>query len=441
MSGRNDLLRDLRHAKGLTQQQVVDHLQDILAAEGTNVAPAVRLVTDWEAGRTTWPHPHYRRALRTLFDVVDDAALGFHLRGAATTTPRVLMHVLDPKTEDPVKRQTFLTGIAAVAMGAADGQPLQPWLGLERSRSARPSMIGADDVAAIHRTAQQFSSWDHTRGGASCTDAALAQLNWASTLLDKGRFADDTVRRHMCTAVSYLANVAGFAAFDAGQHPDARRALALAVHSATEAGDQPLRADALATLALQAITLGQPRQALDLTALAVHGSRDAATPALRARMHAITARAHARAGDLPATLAQIAAAEDTYAPPGPHAPTWLQFYQRPYVTADCAAATFDAAAQQGTLRGAALARYTTAAASFGPTAPRATALQVARIAALHFAADDIEPAVDQTRAFIAQADGINSARLRERRTELARQAGRHRTAPDVADLIHALSQG
>jgi hypothetical protein len=189
-------------------------------------------------------------------------ALGFGT--PATTPPRVLTHVLDPETEDPVKRQTFLTGIAAVALGAADGEAVQPWLGVEQSRSARPTLIGEGDVAAIERAATQFAAWDHTRGGVLSTDAVLGQLNWASTLLDQGRFAGDHVRNRMCSAVSHLARVAGMSAYDAGLHSEARRALALAVHAAAEGGDWPLRAFGLAGLARQAITLGQSRQALDL---------------------------------------------------------------------------------------------------------------------------------------------------------------------------------
>jgi transcriptional regulator with XRE-family HTH domain len=440
----NHLLRDLRHTLGLTQQGLVERLQEVLVAEGVNAAPDVRLVTAWESGATAWPHPHYRRALRTVFGVSEDAALGFRRHGASTR-PRVLTHVLDPDTEDPVRRQTFLTGLTSVALGTAAGQPLQPWLGTEPSRTARPSLIGATDVAAVHGTAEQFSAWDKTRGGAVCTDAVLGQLNWASTLLDQGRFASTAVRAQMCSAVSHLAQVAGMSAYDAGLHPEARRALALAVHAATEADDQPLRAFALASMARQALTLNQTRQALDLTALAFYGlSADRTGPtapaALRSLLHGATARAHGRAGDAPATMTEVAAAEDAYAPPGPDDPAWLQFYQPAHVAGDCGNATFDAALRRKTLRTEALHRLATAATGYGPQHPRSAAFCRARAATLHLDAGNLQPAVDEARAFTALADGITSARLREDRAMLARHAHPHRAVPDVADLVHALTR-
>jgi hypothetical protein len=344
-----------------------------------------------------------------------------------------------------VKRQTFLTGITAVALGAADGEPLQPWLGLEPSRSAHPSLIGTDDVTAIRRAAEQFSSWDKTRGGALCTDSALAQLNWASTLLDQGRFANSTVRAEMCAAVSHLAQVAGMSAYDAGLHTDARRALALAVHAATEADDQPLRAFALASMARQSITLDQPRQALTLTTLAAYGldtdrSGPPAPPALRALVHGATARAHGRAGNGPAAATEIAAAQDIYQPPGTDTPGWLRFYRPAHLVGDCGNATFDAALHHKNLRAEAIQRLTAAATGYGPAHPRSAAFCRARIATLHLDAGDLEPAVTEAHAFTTLADGISSARLREDRAMLARHTRPHLGVPAVAALAQALAQ-
>jgi transcriptional regulator with XRE-family HTH domain len=437
----NGLLKDLRHILGLTQEGLVDRLNEYLTEHGINAAPDVRSVTAWESGAVRWPHPHYRAALRAILGVDDDAALGFHLRSAGTP-PRVLMQVLDPDTEDPMKRQTFMTGLASVALGAANGQPLQPWLAMERSHSAKPSLIGVADVAAIQRTAEEFSSRGDIRGGAPLVDAMLGHLNWAATLLDQGHFATADVRAQMCSAVACLANTAGFNAYDAGLHAQARRALTMAVHAATEADDQSLRALSLTNMARQAITLGHPGQALDLLNLATHGARDTATPALRSLLHAITARAHGRAGDSPATLNEVAATEDTYAPPAPEDPTWMQI--RPSAVAgDCGVALFEAALHQGTdaSRTRAIQRLTTAAAGHASRAPRPAAVCRARIATLHFQAGDLEPAVAEARAFTTLAHGINSARLREDRAMLARHAHPHLGAPAVADLLHTLQAG
>jgi hypothetical protein len=402
--------------------------------------PDVRSVTAWESGAVRWPHPHNRRALRAVFGVDDDAALGFRLPSAGAP-PRVLMQVLDPDTEDPMRRQTFMTGLASVALGAANGQPLQPWLAMDRSHSVRPTRVGAADVAAIHRTAEEFCGRGDVRGGAPLVDAMLGHLNWASTLLDQGRFANERVRAQMCSAVAYLAKTAGFNAYDAGLHAQARRALTLAVHAATEGDDQPLRAHALANMACQALTLGHPGQALDLLALATHGARATATPALSAKLHGLIACGHGAAGDTAATLREIGQGEDVYAPPEPEDPSWLQVCQPADVEASYGGALFEAALHRGdgASRTQALERLTVAAVGHEPRRPRAAALCRARVATLHFQAGDLEPAVVQARAFTALADGITSARLREDRAVLARHARPHLGVPAVADLARSLT--
>jgi hypothetical protein len=438
----NHLLRDLRHVLGLTQRGLVDRLVEQLAAAGESAVPDVRSVTAWESGAVRWPHPHYRRALRAVFGVDDDAALGFRLPSAGAP-PRVLMQVLDPDTEDPMRRQSFMTGLASVALGAANGQPLQPWLAMERSRSARPSLVGATDVEAIHSTADQFAAWGDAQGGVQSVDAMLGYLNWASTLLDQGRFASSDVRAQMCSAVAHLAKTAGFNAHDAGLHAQARRAFTLAVHAATEADDQPLRAHALVDMARQAIALDHHGQALDLLALATHGARDTATPALRSLLHAMTARAHGRAGDTTAALTQVAATEHTYQRPEPEDPAWMRAFQPPAVAGDCGVALFDAARRRGddASRAHALQRLTAAAAGHEPRNRRAAATCRVRIATLHFQAGDLEPAVVEARAFTGLAEGINSARLREDRAVLVRYARPHLGVPAVADLTRRLVDG
>jgi hypothetical protein len=439
----NGLLKDLRHTLGLTQEGLVDRLREYLMAEGINAALDIRSIGSWESGAVRWPHPHYRAALRAVLGVDDDAALGFHLRSAGTP-PRVLMQVLDPDTEDPMKRQTFMTGLASVALGAANGQPLQPWLAMERSHSIKPTLIGVADVQAIQRTAEQFSAWDHSRGGESSADAVLGQLNWAATLLDQGRFATTHVRAQLSSAVSYLAQVAGRSAYDAGLRAQARRALTLAVHAATEADDQPLRAFALTNMARQAIRSGQPGQGLDLITLASSGLTDRSshstdTPApLRSLVQVITARAHAGAGHTQAVLDNVSAAEDSYAPPGSDDPGWLRYYSSAELAGETGAAIHDAAEHRPSLHGQAVQRLTVAAADYGPAYPRSAAFCRARVAALHLDAGDLEPALDHAHTFITVAEGIGSARVREYRAMLAQHARPHLDVPAVADLVHTL---
>lgn len=380
-------------------------------------------------------------ALRSIFGVASDAELGFHQAQQAAAA-RVITLRFDPDSEDPVDRRQFVQGAALLALGAAVDRPLQPWLGMNPSASVRAGRrVGMSDVAAIENVTDQLHTLDHSSGGGLFVDAGLGQLNGASTLLDKGAFASEAVRQRLARAVAHLAKVTGWSAYDAGLHGQARRALSLGVHAATEGDDWPLRASILSDLARQAVTLGQPREALDLTSLALYGARDTATPATIAMLHVVSARAYGWAGDASGCLDQVAMADHAYAEPGSDDPPWITFYIPAQLFGDSGSALFDAAHADPELRGKALTRLSDAAAEYGPRYPRSQALCLARVAALRF--DDQEP--DEAKRvgleFADVSQGIRSARLVQDSHMVTRHAAPFLDRSDVADLTHRLTGG
>jgi transcriptional regulator with XRE-family HTH domain len=434
----NRALRDLRHAHRLTQAALAAALCIDLAGHEVNVSPDARLIAAWESGEIQRPQTHYRESLRRVLDVSSDAALGFTSRTARPT--RVISTILDSDSEDAVDRAAFMRGVAAVAFSAAFGQPLQPWLGIEQSRSVRASRIGHQDVTAIERATMHFDQWDMTRGGGLSVDAAMGQLNWAATLLDRGTFGAQDVRARMCSALAHLASVAGWSAYDAGMHAEARRALALGVHAAAEGADWPLRALLLSGLARQAITLSQPHQALELLSLARYGADGTATPATRAMLHVVTARAHGWAGNSQDCLRQIGTAEDVYVTPTEHAdPAWIRYYIPAQLAGDSGCAAYDAAQHDPALRPAALQRLTTAAEQYGPRWPRSAALCLSRAATIHFDSAELEAAVPIGHAFADIAADIASTRLIEDQETLIAHAAPFSQSADVVDLTERLT--
>lgn len=433
----NRTLRDLRRAHGLTQAGLAERLSSELAARDINASPDARLVAAWESGEIQRPQAHYRSALRAALSVSSDSALGFALTQSRPT--RVISTVLDTESDDLIDRAAFLRGVAAVAFSAALGQPLQPWLGVEKSRSVRQTRIGDADVAAIERITTHFAQWDMSRGGALSVDAAMGQLNWASTLLDQASFTGHEVWLRMCAAVANLAEVAGWSAYDAGLHAEARRALALGVHAAAEAEDWPLRAFILSDLARQSITLDQPHQALDLLNLAHYGAQDTATPATRAMLHVVTARAHAWIGDSQGCLRHVGIAEDTYASPAPADPPWTAHYIPAQLHGDSGCAVYDAATHDARLRPDAIDRLTHAAHGYGSDWPRSSALCIARASALNFDRGEPEQAATLGHAFADLAAGIASSRLAVDRTLILTRAAGYRHDSHVAALAERLS--
>jgi hypothetical protein len=85
--------------------------------------------------------------------------------------------------------------------------------------------------------------------------------------------------------------VAGYAAYDLGDHGLAQRFYLAALRAAHTAGDRMLGAHIVKCLAEQSADLGHPRDALMLVDTALAGSRGAATPGQMALLHSWRARA------------------------------------------------------------------------------------------------------------------------------------------------------
>lgn len=119
-----------------------------------------------------WPCADYRAALRTIFGVASDAALGF------SNPRRKLVKVAD------MDRKTFLRA-AGVGLGAAALAPLADLLDTSEA-TAVPSRIGATEIEQIRTAARVFKTWDAEHGGGLARETVLAQLRWSAGLLGSG---------------------------------------------------------------------------------------------------------------------------------------------------------------------------------------------------------------------------------------------------------------
>jgi transcriptional regulator with XRE-family HTH domain len=434
---RNEVLVTLRKARGWTQEDLAQQVAQVVAALGSNVAPDARLVSAWERGEIRWPQRHYRHALRMLFGGTSDEALGFIRPGKdpARRHPRVLVSVLDFEESSTVRRADFLKSIAGVAFGLTAGEDLQSWPGVDPSRSVKPRVLGASDVAAIEQTTARFAAWERSQGGILSVDAMLGQLNWAATLLDKSRFASEQVRRRMFSAVANLAEVAGFAAYDAGMHTEARRAFTLGVHAAAEGEDWPLRANILSDMARQAISLGHPEDGLDLMQIAIYGADGRATPATQAMLQVVLGRVYGAMGKVRECRNAIAKADHVYEPPTDEDPAWISYYIPAQLAGDSGHALYSAAQHDVSLRGETANRLATAAETYGPKYPRAAAFCLARLAAIRFDEGEPDEAVAVGRRLLDIGSGVASARLNDDYRLVYAHAKRYQSHGDVAELV------
>ncbi|MGH3885994.1 MAG: XRE family transcriptional regulator [Pseudonocardiaceae bacterium] len=376
-----------------------------------------------ERGHIRWPSKLYREALRAILGVPTDAALGF------INARRAVVRLED------VDRQQFLCSSAALGVGTLALGPVAALLAGSEPTPV-PVRVGATDIEQIRTAAQVFNSWNSAYGSGLAREAVMAQLRWSAGLLDAT--CPDRLRPELFSAVGYLAFTAGYIAFDAGTHDEARRLFRFALGCAEQAGDWHLRAWVLGHMAFQAILTGRPDEGLTLTEHAlVYADRLTATE--RAQLYTYQGRALAPMRRGRETLIAIGTADDHFAHATPA--------NDPPFTAD-----WDAAMHAGTTGHAladlaptgysateAVGRLSAAIAGHGPAFARAKVLAELKLACLTMiTGDPVQAALIGTTA-LDQAETLRSHRTLDRLRELSRHAAPHQRIGEVAHLRQRIS--
>ncbi|MFE3629474.1 Tat pathway signal protein [Streptomyces goshikiensis] len=180
-------------------------------------------------------------------------------------------------TDLDMDRRRLLAGSAYSVAGLA--LPSEAWweAAADRARARTPvskHTITPQDVESVKEMTVFFSRRDQQRGGRGAGRTALvAYLRTEVAAYLAGRFPSEEVRRNMTSAAGELAYLAGWTAFDAGEHPVAVRWFTLATQLAEEARDAPLAGHVLRAMAHQAVDLKQPGEAVRLAAASLEGKR------------------------------------------------------------------------------------------------------------------------------------------------------------------------
>ncbi|CAN3978214.1 Tat pathway signal protein [Kitasatospora purpeofusca] len=209
------------------------------------------------------------------------------------------------------RRQALRT--LAYSIGAL-GVPADSWwdqmarTGAARSLTSRT--VGQADVEAVREMTALFSRLDQRRGGGHGRTAIAQYLVTDVSDFLRGSFAGERVRCDMFSAAAELAYLAGWTAFDNGEHATAQHYYKVAVKLAAEADDPPMAAHVLRAMAHQAIDLGHPKQGLDVAAASTTGQRYAlASPRERALLGVVHGRSLAAAGRAAEATAVLLQAE------------------------------------------------------------------------------------------------------------------------------------
>ncbi|HSA50760.1 MAG TPA: MFS transporter [Yinghuangia sp.] len=419
--GPNQRLGDLLTRAGVSNAGLARRVNDLGAAGGLALRYDKTSVARWVGKGMTpqGPVPHLIAAVlaERLGRPVPLEEIGLGETGTTDpdlglSFPRDLAEAVVKATDlwrhDHVNRRDFLTGTFAVTAFAT---PLARWL--ISPADARAEHLGTDrkvgraDVAKLREAAAEARRWDSKYGGGDWRASMVPEcLRVEATPLLRGSY-QDPVGRELFGATAELSRLAGWMAFDTGQHEVAQRYYIQALRLARAAADIPLGGYILATMSLQATYRGHPHTAVDLAQAAVERNRGVATSKVTGFLHLVEARAHARAGDARACAGSLNAAETHLerALPGDEDPEWIDFFSYDRLCADGAECYRDLRLPEQT-------RRFTAAALAGRSDAfiRSHGLRLAVGAQADLAAGDVDAACGGGMRALAVAERVHSAR-------------------------------
>ncbi|MFY1635129.1 helix-turn-helix domain-containing protein [Solwaraspora sp. WMMB335] len=153
--------------------------------------------------------------------------------------------------------------------------------------------IGVDLPDKLVERTARLRRLDDFLGGADTYRMYAAEVDSTDRLIRDGRYAEDTHRR-LLAVLAEQAQLAGWAAFDAGHHGDAERLYRASLTAAQEAENPALAGNAQAFLAYQASALG--RSGLNLAIAACETAKESTTPRVLTLLHCRRAWSHALEG-------------------------------------------------------------------------------------------------------------------------------------------------
>ena len=388
----------------------------------TIVAASANYIGQLERGKIRWPGKLYREALRAIFNVSTDSALGF------VNTRRAVV-----KLDDVNRKQFFQTATVGMGALALEG-PLAALLGSSEPTPI-PARIGATEINQIRSATQVFSSWSNTSGGGVAREAVMAHLRYSARLLEATCPA--RLRPELYSAVGYLADVAGFMAVDADAQEEARRVYRFALACAEQAKNWDLRAEVVSSMAKQEIWTGQPDEGLTLAEQGLVRP-ERLTAIGRALLHTDRARALAKMRRGQETLTAVGTADEhfAHATPADESP-YMPYYSTARHAQLTGQALFDLALLDRD-PGEATVRLEAAVAG-QPDHPGCRAICLAKLASLRMVTGDPLQAAGIGHEALDVAGTLRSRRAAEELRELSHYAAAHQQLDEVAHLRHRIA--
>ncbi|MEU6756923.1 hypothetical protein [Streptomyces sp. NPDC046685] len=213
--------------------------------------------------------------------------------------------------EADINRRKILTAAAysvaaaALPLGFAQAAEAQ-----DRGARGAGRRVGAADVGAVRSMLEAFSAIDERQGGQHGRSAVVQYLRSDVADLARGRFARQEDRADALTVAAAVTYLAGWKAYDAGEHGLSQRYYFQGLGLTREA-DSPLHsAWFLRIMAHNGMDIRRPEHTLDLARGALSIAEGHAGPGLLSLFVICHARALGRAGRGAEAAAEIRRAQD-----------------------------------------------------------------------------------------------------------------------------------
>ncbi|MGW9173794.1 sporulation protein [Streptomyces decoyicus] len=334
-----------------------------------------------------------------------------------------------------VNRRDFLTGPGFAV--SAFTTPVTRWLVTPADEAADHTggkQVGRADLEELRDAADEARRWDSKYGGGNWkANSVTACLQERAAPLLQGTFSDP-VGRQLFSVTAELSRLAGWTAFDVGQHEAAQRHFIQALRLARAGGDVELGCYVLTTMAMQSLMRGFVSEAIDMAQGAFERAKGQAAPRVLAFTKLIEARAHARDQATRAASRALAASEDLLGQANAASglePAWIDFYHHARLSADATEVFRDLKIPK-----AVLAWDQQATAMSSGVFTRSVGMRLSIVGTAHLQARDLDHGLELGNRSVDILARVQSSRAKDYVREFNTALAPWRREPAVRDFIH-----
>ncbi|WP_162907550.1 hypothetical protein [Allorhizocola rhizosphaerae] len=404
----------LAHVRQSRGWSLSDVARIVSCRSGLNMASWRQKVNRWER-RGVVPEPAAQYALADELDVprtavqrlgwprwllTVDAMEELDVPWTVEEANQVLSRVMESAVLD---RRDFLV-ISGHLFAAAAATSLLTLPEPVRAATAG-GVAGSELLASLRTRVARLCHLDDALGGGACVEAAASDLRLVGTVLGRAS-VNGTTEADLYSVAASIARLAGFAAFDSGQHAAAQRFWHAGLRAAHVAGDRSVTVYLLSNLALQDIYVNQARHAIGMLDTA-RSNVDTSQKTVLAMLDCWQARAHAVRGEKREVATLLNRADDLYGRRRPgDDPEWIYWMKQPSLTVEAGTAMRQigrpAHAQRLLAEGMTHVR---------DGATRDRSFYLARLAEAQCESGDLDQAADTARQALEVSPAVESARV------------------------------